>query len=87
MKQRPGTPVYNLRAYLPVAESVGFDAALRLESGGQAFPQCMFDHWRLVDGDPLVQGYVRDRLIAEIRRRKGLNVNIPPLHRYSDVVQ
>ena len=27
--QRPGTPLYNVKAYLPVAESFGFDSDLR----------------------------------------------------------
>ena len=40
-EQRPGTPLYNVKAYLPVMESFGFTADLRAGTGGQAFPQCM----------------------------------------------
>merc|ERR1711924_32001 len=36
--QRPGTPIYNIKAYLPVLESFGFTSALRAATSGQAFP-------------------------------------------------
>ncbi|KAI3640017.1 hypothetical protein MIR68_001948, partial [Amoeboaphelidium protococcarum] len=49
-EQRPGTPMYNVKAYLPVNESFGFTADLRSHTGGQAFPQCVFDHWELMKG-------------------------------------
>merc|ERR1712118_585870 len=31
--QRPGTPIYNIKAYLPVLESFGFTSALRCHLG------------------------------------------------------
>merc|ERR1711988_963617 len=43
--QREGTPLVQAKAYLPVAESFGFVSALRQQTSGQAFPQCVFDHW------------------------------------------
>merc|ERR1719230_1234395 len=42
---REGTPLIQVKAHLPVAESFGFVAALRQQTSGQAFPQCVFDHW------------------------------------------
>lgn len=45
--QRPGTPLYNIKAYLPVVEAFGFSNTLRAATSGQAFPQCVFDHWQL----------------------------------------
>merc|ERR1712070_132858 len=39
-EQRVGTPMMNLKAYLPVKEAFGFDSALRAQTGGKAFPQC-----------------------------------------------
>jgi elongation factor 2 len=82
--QRPGTPLYNVKAYLPVAESFGFDTDLRAQTSGQAFPQCVFDHWQLVPGDPLVEGKLRDEVVANIRKRKGIAAEIPPLDRFKD---
>ncbi|KAG8900615.1 Elongation factor 2 [Tulasnella sp. 403] len=46
-EQRPGTPMFTVKAYLPVMESFGFTADLRSHTQGQAFPQCVFDHWEL----------------------------------------
>merc|ERR1712157_682745 len=43
--QREGTPLVQVKAHLPVSESFGFVSALRQETAGQAFPQCVFDHW------------------------------------------
>lgn len=37
--QRVGTPIFNLKAYLPVNESFGFTGTLRAATAGQAFPQ------------------------------------------------
>merc|ERR1712141_201071 len=51
--QTPGTPMFVVKAYLPVNESFGFTAHLRSQTGGQAFPQCVFDHWEAVGSDPL----------------------------------
>merc|ERR1711994_840525 len=51
--QTPGTPMFVVKAYLPVNESFGFTADLRSNTGGQAFPQCVFDHWQVMQGDPM----------------------------------
>lgn len=53
---RPGTPMMNIKAYMPVNESFGFTPALRAATSGQAFPQCVFDHWQAMPGDPLEAG-------------------------------
>lgn len=49
-EQRPGTPMFTVKAYLPVMESFGFTADLRGHTQGQAFPQNVFDHWELMAG-------------------------------------
>jgi len=51
-EQVAGTPLNQIKAYLPVAESFGFTAHLRALTAGQAFPQCVFHHWAQVNGDP-----------------------------------
>jgi elongation factor 2 len=83
---RPGTPLYNVRAYLPVLESFGFAAHLRSQTGGQAFPQSAFDHWEIVKGDPHEAGSKARQLVLDIRKRKNLNPidDLPPLDRFLD---
>jgi len=81
--QRPGTPLLTVRAYLPVMESFGFTQDLRSQTGGQAFPQCVFDHWKVITLSPFEEGKSK-QIINEIRKRKGLNEEIPPLDRFID---
>jgi len=80
---RPGTPLTIVKAYLPVAESFGFTAALRSNTGGQAFPQCVFDHWNVVSGNAM-EGGMSNEIVLKIRKRKGIAADIPPLDRYLD---
>jgi elongation factor 2 len=83
-EQRPGTPMYNVKAYLPVNESFGFTSDLRANTGGQAFPQCVFDHWQLMNGDPLTAGNKVYEIIKATRKRKGLKEEVPGLDNYYD---
>ncbi|TKY49374.1 Elongation factor 2 [Spatholobus suberectus] len=82
--QRPGTPLYNVKAYLPVIESFRFNESLRAQTGGQAFPQLVFDHWDMVPSDPLEPGTPAAARVAEIRRKKGLKEQIMPLAEFED---
>ncbi|KAJ1984777.1 translation elongation factor 2 [Dimargaris verticillata] len=83
-EQRPGTPLYNIKAYMPVNESFGFTADLRSNTGGQAFPQSVFDHWQLMNGTPLEAGNKVYDIVRGIRKRKGLSEDVPGLDRYYD---
>ncbi|KAG0286878.1 Elongation factor 2, partial [Dissophora globulifera] len=82
-EQRPGTPLYIIKAYLPVAESFGFTADLRQGTGGQAFPQSVFDHWEMLNGD-IGEDLKLEALVLNIRKRKGLKVEMPKLENYMD---
>ncbi|KAF9285731.1 Elongation factor 2 [Mortierella alpina] len=82
-EQRPGTPMYTIKAYLPVAESFGFTSDLRAATGGQAFPQSVFDHWELLNGDCDTDPKL-ETLILSIRKRKGLKYEMPKLENYMD---
>ncbi|KAJ6678184.1 hypothetical protein OIU85_008744 [Salix viminalis] len=82
--QRPGTPLYNIKAYLPVVESFGFSGTLRAATSGQAFPQCVFDHWDMMSSDPLEAGTQAAQLVADIRKRKGLKEQMTPLSEFED---
>jgi len=83
-EQRVGTPMFNVKAYLPVNESFGFNGALRSATAGQAFPQNVFDHWDTMNGSPLDKGGKLEELVKNIRIRKGLKPDIPPLDTYYD---
>lgn len=83
-EQRPGTPLYNLKAYLPVMESFGFTADLRSHTSGQAFPQCVFDHWQPMNSDPLEENSKTYTIVCATRKRKGLSENVPPLDKFYD---
>jgi elongation factor 2 len=79
-----GTPMFHVKAYLPVNESFGFTADLRSNTGGQAFPQCVFDHWQVMQGDPL-DGSSKPYQVCQVtKKRKGLKLDIPDLNNYFD---
>jgi len=84
--QVAGTPMFVVKAHLPVNESFGFTADLRSNTGGQAFPQCVFDHWQDMPGDPLnVESNSKPYVIVqETRKRKGLKEGVPELANYLD---
>jgi len=82
--QTPGTPMFVVKAYLPVNESFGFTADLRSNTGGQAFPQCVFDHWQVMPGDPLQEGTKPYQICQETKKRKGLKEALPDLANYLD---
>jgi elongation factor 2 len=82
-EQRMGTPLYTIKAYLPIMESFGFNADLRAATAGQAFPQSVFDHWQLLPGTPLDDCKTKD-IVTAVRTRKGLAPEIPPLDRFYD---
>jgi elongation factor 2 len=81
---REGTPMHTVRAHLPVSESFGFTADLRAATQGQAFPQCIFDHWSTLEDDPLEEGSKSANLVFNIRKRKGLKTYVPALDEYYD---
>merc|ERR1712186_62229 len=80
---REGTPLIQVKAHLPVAESFGFVAALRQATSGQVFPQCVFDHWDNMPGNPMEAGKMQDLVLA-CRKRKNLKVELPKLADYLD---
>jgi len=79
-----GTPMYTIKAYLPVNESFGFTPDLRQNTGGQAFPQCMFDHWQIMQGDPLDATSKVFQIVQDTRKRKGLAIEPFSLDKYLD---
>lgn len=60
-----------LKAYLPVAESFGFQAELRA-LGIQASAKMVLDHWTPLDGNPLDATTEAGAVVAAVRKAKGL---------------
>jgi len=81
---REGTPLIQVKAHLPVAESFGFVSALRQQTSGQAFPQCVFDHWDTMPGCCMESGSKMNELALAVRKRKNIKVELPALGDYLD---
>ncbi|MCL4143853.1 UNVERIFIED_CONTAM: hypothetical protein GTU68_064263 [Idotea baltica] len=81
-----GTPMFVVKAHLPVNESFGFTADLRSNTGGQAFPQCVFDHWQEMPGNPMdpTSSNKPYNIVVDTRKRKGLKEGLPELANYLD---
>ncbi|QRV94692.1 Elongation factor Tu GTP binding domain [Ceratobasidium sp. AG-Ba] len=85
---KAGSPLYTVKALIPVIDANGFETDLRTATQGQAFCLQTFDHWSIVPGDPTDssiklrplepatgQALARD-LVLKTRRRKGLGDQI-----------
>eukprot|EP00123_Amoebidium_parasiticum_P017644 comp23931_c0_seq1/m.42254 comp23931_c0_seq1/g.42254 ORF comp23931_c0_seq1/g.42254 comp23931_c0_seq1/m.42254 type:complete len:789 (-) comp23931_c0_seq1:227-2593(-) len=85
---KAGSPLYVIKAYIPVMDSFGFETDLRTYTQGQAFCLSVFDHWQIVPGDPLDKSILirplepqpapalaRDFMV-KTRRRKGLSEDV-----------
>ena len=83
-EQRPGTPLFTVKAYLPVNESFGFTGELRQATGGQAFPQMVFDHWATLGSDPLDPTTKAGEIVVAARKRHGMKEEVPGWQEYYD---
>lgn len=83
-EQRPGTPLFTIKAFLPVNESFGFSGELRQSTGGQAFPQLVFDHWQVMGGDPTDPTSKPGAIVRAKRERAGLKPDVPGYEEYYD---
>lgn len=79
-----GTLLLNVKAYMPVNESTGFDGELRGVSSGKAYPQCSFDHWQLLPGDPFDVQSMAGKVCQDIRKMKNMGENLPKLSDFLD---
>jgi len=85
---KAGSPLYTIKAYVPVMDSFGFETDLRTHTQGQAFCLQVFDHWAIVPGDPLDKSIVLRPLepqpaphlarefMVKTRRRKGMSEDV-----------
>lgn len=82
--QIEGTPLTIMKVFLPVAESFGFTGFLREKTGGQAFPNMVFDHYDVLSGVAAEKDSRLNKIIVDIRKRKGLKADIPDASYYMD---
>ncbi|KAL3591790.1 hypothetical protein D5086_010430 [Populus alba] len=80
-KPRLLEPVYLVEIQAP-EQALG--GTLRAATSGQAFPQCVFDHWDMMSSDPLEAGTQAAQLVTDIRKRKGLKEQMTPLSDFED---
>lgn len=73
-----------IKGYLPVRNSFGFNSFIRQATSGQAFPNMVFDHWEIIDSDPLDPNSEAGKLVTEVRKRKGIKGTISDLSEYLD---
>ena len=90
VQDRPisGSTLFNVKAFLPVLDSFGFETDLRTFTQGQAMVFSTFDHWSVVPGDPLDKSiifhplepsppqFLARELLIKTRRRKGLSEDV-----------
>jgi len=93
---KPASPLFTLKAFIPVLDSFGFEVDLRTFTQGQAFCLSMFDHWETMPGDPLDQSIILKPLepspasalarecLIKTRRRKGLGEDISIVKYFDD---
>jgi U5 small nuclear ribonucleoprotein component len=84
---KPGTPLYIVKAYVPVMDSFGLETDIRSHTQGQAFCLSMFSHFQIAPGDPLEPVVLRPlepsppqhlarEYLVKTRRRKGLSDDV-----------
>jgi translation elongation factor EF-G len=53
---KAGSPLYTIKALIPVIDANGFETDLRTATQGQAFCLQVFDHWSIVPGEQHLTG-------------------------------
>ena len=83
-----GTPLFSMRAEVPLIDMFGMEVDMRRRTAGLAFPLSFFHRWDLVPGDPLDSSAILKPLepspdfalsrdfVVKTRRRKGLSDDI-----------
>mmetsp|Transcript_44861 Transcript_44861/g.40115 ORF Transcript_44861/g.40115 Transcript_44861/m.40115 type:complete len:102 (+) Transcript_44861:2-307(+) len=93
-----GIPLCSIKAFVPIVETLkgkdengkekkGFTELLRENTKGKAFPVTKFSHWQKVKGDPLIKDSLSNKVIMNIRDRKGgMKMEIPQFTDYYDKI-
>ncbi|XP_008227288.1 PREDICTED: elongation factor 2-like [Prunus mume] len=92
-KPRLLKPVYLVQIQAPEQTLSGMYGVLNQKRGpvfqemqrpGQAFPQCVCDHWEMMMSDPLEAGSQASQLVTDIRKRKGLKEQMTALSEFAE---
>ncbi len=67
-----------ISGYIPVSETFDFSREIRSATSGRAFWQTFFDHWEKMPQKLALQ------VVADLRRRKGLAVEIPKPEKFME---
>ncbi|KHC72372.1 small GTP-binding protein domain [Candida albicans P75016] len=62
----PGTPLFSIKGYLPVIDSIGILTDIKLNTQGQAIGSLKFNHWEIVPDE------LSEEFIIKTRKRKGI---------------
>lgn len=62
----PGTPLFSIKGYLPVIDSIGILTDIKLNTQGQAIGSLRFNHWEIVPDE------LSEEFIIKTRKRKGI---------------
>jgi len=81
---KEGSPLVNMKAFLPVMESFDFVPALCENTSGRAFPQMVFDHYDIVNGNPYEKDNLCGKIVLGVRQRKNMKENVPDYTEYND---
>lgn len=80
----PLAPVFNIRAYLPAMEASSIKNEL---TPNMISMQLAFNHWQLYPGGcPLDSTTMAGKIATAIRRRKGIETNVPDINMVRDLL-
>ena len=83
-KIKQGADMVDINVYLPAVESFGLNEQLNVISTGKIISQLYFDHWELINDDPFDAISKSYEIMMNIRKRKGLKLELPKIEDYID---
>lgn len=76
---KAGSPLYTVKALIPVIDANGFETDLRTATQGQAFCQQVFDHWAIVPGMRTIIIYSSCEVTVTVGDPTDSSVKLRPL--------
>ncbi len=73
-----------ITGFLPAIESIGLMKELLEECKHPVYPQMLFDHWKVIEGDPLTEGSLANKIMMQTRQRKEMSLSIPKPEDFED---